>query len=185
MIHTCDRKPEEKFFVGVPALMIFTTMTLSVLSANLSNTEHAAAVLSLLDHYASSPAGGNQPLADYARQHLIASLQQRENVVVVLAYAATTPVGLLIGFEGFSTFQCKPLLNVHDVVVHENYRGQGVAGKLFARAETIARERGYCKLTLEVLSKNISAQAAYRKVGFAAYELDPALGQALFWEKKL
>jgi len=29
------------------------------------------------------------------------------------------------------------------------------------------------------------AQAAYRKVGFAPYSLDPAAGQAEFWQKKL
>lgn len=161
------------------------SMTISVTRANLSNAERAAAVISLLDHYALSPAGGKQALAEYTRQHLISQLQQIKNVVLLLAYDAATPVGLLIGFEGFSSFQCRALLNVHDVVVHEDYRGRGVSGQLFALAENIARERGYCKMTLEVLSNNLAAQSAYRKAGFAAYELDPAMGQALFWEKKL
>ena len=28
-------------------------------------------------------------------------------------------------------------------------------------------------------------QSAYRKLGFSGYQLDPQLGKALFWEKKL
>lgn len=52
-------------------------------------------------------------------------------------------------------------------------------------AETIAQQRGYCKMTLEVLQANQSAQALYRKVGFAGYTLDPSQGQALFWQKLL
>jgi ribosomal protein S18 acetylase RimI-like enzyme len=54
---------------------------------------------------------------------------------------------------------------------------------LLAEVETIARERGCGKLTLEVLEGNEPAKRAYRNFGFDAYQLDPALGQALFWQK--
>ena len=40
-------------------------------------------------------------------------------------------------------------------------------------------------LTLEVLEGNKVAQAAYRASGFAGYELDPEVGRAMFWQKKL
>jgi ribosomal protein S18 acetylase RimI-like enzyme len=52
-------------------------------------------------------------------------------------------------------------------------------------AEQIAIELGCCKLTLEVLEHNYIAQKAYRSFGFAGYELNPNMGKALFWEKKL
>ena len=51
--------------------------------------------------------------------------------------------------------------------------------------ERIAKEKGCCKLTLEVLEGNIVAKKAYEKFGFSSYELDPATGKALFWEKVL
>jgi ribosomal protein S18 acetylase RimI-like enzyme len=51
--------------------------------------------------------------------------------------------------------------------------------------EELAGRLGCCKLTLEVLEGNSIAQAAYRSLGFDAYQLDPSLGKALFWEKKL
>ncbi|MNW03855.1 hypothetical protein D3C71_1998490 [compost metagenome] len=51
--------------------------------------------------------------------------------------------------------------------------------------EGIARERGACKLTMEVLSGNHSALRAYAREGFAAYALDPQMGQAQFLQKLL
>jgi len=56
---------------------------------------------------------------------------------------------------------------------------------MFAEVEAIARERGACKLTLEVLDGNASARAAYRRLGFAAYQLDPTMGHAQFLQKWL
>jgi len=94
-------------------------------------------------------------------------------------------VGTAICFEGFSTVACKPLLNIHDVIVKEKYRGQGIAKKLMSKAEHITIAAACCKLTLEVLTGNASAQAAYKALGFAAYELDPVMGQAMFWQIKL
>jgi GNAT superfamily N-acetyltransferase len=93
--------------------------------------------------------------------------------------------GLINCVEGFSTFAGKPLLNVHDIVVHEDYRRRGIASALLAHVEGVARERGCCKLTLEVLEGNRGARQAYLDFGFQGYQLDPAMGQAMFMEKKL
>ena len=121
---------------------------MQILEADLTNPEHASALVSLLNNYACSPEGGGC-------------------------------------IEGFSTFVCKPLLNIHDVYVSPDFRGQGIAGQLFADAESIAKSRGCCKLTLEVLQGNTRAQAVYTRLGFSGYELTPEMGHALFWEKKL
>jgi hypothetical protein len=40
-------------------------------------------------------------------------------------------------------------------------------------------------LRLEVLSGNDIARKSYQAFGFNAYELDPATGTAMFWEKPL
>ena len=92
---------------------------------------------------------------------------------------------MLTAFEGFSTFNCKPLLNIHDVAVLKEYRGKGVSRSLFNEIETIAKQSNCCKLTLEVLEGNIPAKKAYEKFGFSGYELEPAMGKALFWEKMI
>ena len=146
---------------------------------------HAAALIDLLDHYARDPAGGGEPLSDFARDNLIAELAARPFVFSVLAFDGTTPVGLVNAIEGFSTFACRPLVNVHDVVVAASHRGRGIAAQLFAGVEAIARERGACKLTLEVLSGNRTARALYEKLGFDDYRLDPGMGEAQFLQKWL
>ena len=151
----------------------------------LANPEHRVALLTLLDHYAQDPMGGGAPLSAYARAHLIAELRTRAGYLGLLAYRAGVAVGLANCFEGFSTFAAKPLLNIHDLVVHRDARGRGIAQRLLARAEQEAHTRGCCKVTLEVLSLNRTALASYERFGFRAYQLDPQAGQALFLEKKL
>jgi ribosomal protein S18 acetylase RimI-like enzyme len=87
--------------------------------------------------------------------------------------------------QGFSTFACKPLVNIHDLAVLSGYRGQRIAERMLEMVEAIARERGACKLTLEVLSGNSSAMRLYDRVGFSQYQLDPAAGKAEFLQKWL
>jgi GNAT superfamily N-acetyltransferase len=107
------------------------------------------------------------------------------NCHAILAYVDEEPAGLLISFEGFSTFACKPLLNLHDIVVSGPFRGRGISKLLMNRSEEIARELGCCKMTLEVLSGNTVAQSAYAAFGFEGYQLDAEQGTALFWQKKI
>lgn len=150
-----------------------------------SRAEHCTAFIDLLDHYARDPMGGGGGLGDEARQHLTERLAARGDCVSLLAFVDGQAVGLLNAFEGFSTFAARPLLNIHDIVVHAGWRGRGLSRALLAAAEDLARQRNCCKLTLEVLSGNAVARKAYAACGFAGYELDPRAGQAIFLEKKL
>ncbi len=159
--------------------------TLHVCRADYHNPLHADAVVMLLDAYAQDPAGGGEGLSDFARRRLVPELAARPHAFSVLAFDGEQPVGLVNCIEGFSTFACRPLVNVHDVAVLATHRGQRVGEKMLALVEAISRERGACKLTLEVLQGNRSAITLYERMGFAAYQLDPAMGQAQFFQKWL
>jgi len=159
-----------------------------VCRADYANPRHAQALVALLDAYAQDPMGGGEPLGVFAKHNLIACLAARPQAFSVLAFEAAdekTPIGLVNCIEGFSTFACKPLVNVHDVVVLPAYRGQRVAKRMFALVHAVAQERGACKLTLEVLSGNLGALRLYTRLGFAQYKLDPAAGTAQFLQKWL
>ena len=158
---------------------------IEILEANPLNPVHAKAIVKLLDEYARDPMGGGQPLSEAVKTNLPTALSNRSNAYVILALDGNKPAGLTICFEGFSTFACRPLLNIHDVMVSAGYRGQGLSKRLLEQAEVIARRLDCCKLTLEVLEGNSIAQSAYQSVGFNSYQLDPTMGHALFWEKKL
>ena len=158
---------------------------ITVCRADYANEAHAAALVMLLDAYAQDPMGGGHPLNEFARANLVPALAARPQAYSVLAFEADKPIGLVNCIEGFSTFACRPLVNVHDVAVLAQYRGRGVAASMLALAEELARERGACKMTLEVLQGNAGAVRLYGRIGFAGYQLDPAMGEARFLQKWL
>lgn len=65
--------------------------------------------------------------------------------------------GLLNAFQTVS-IAARPLINVHDLAVVPAFRGQGIGTLVITAMEQIAQERDCCKLTLEVLSGNQTAQ---------------------------
>ncbi len=158
-------------------------MQIDIIKADYKNEQHGQDLVMLLNAYALDPMGGGEALTDDVQHNLVATLAKRNDFLTLLCYVDDKPAGILNCVEGFSTFKCKPLLNIHDCGVLKEYRGLGLSQKLFNKAEKISRERGYCKLTLEVLEGNIVAQNAYKKLGFSGYELDEKMGKATFWEK--
>jgi GNAT superfamily N-acetyltransferase len=146
---------------------------------------HAESFLALLDHYASDPMGGGSGLSAYARRELIDALRVVATFHGALAFVEGGAVGLINCFLGFSTFAARPLLNVHDLVVRDGWRGQGAGQVLLDWAEGRARDLGCCRLTLEVLSNNHRAMNSYRRAGYVPYVLDSAAGQALVLQKNL
>jgi ribosomal protein S18 acetylase RimI-like enzyme len=69
---------------------------------------------------------------------------------------------------------------VHDLAVIKTARGKGIGRKLLERIIEIAKEKDYCKVTLEVRTDNINAQGLYKSLGFI--ECKPVMH---YWEKKV
>jgi ribosomal protein S18 acetylase RimI-like enzyme len=165
-----------------------SALAVHVCRADYAKPRHAQVLVELLDTYARDPMGGGEPLSDFAKANLVACLAARPTAFSVLAFEDADEkqtMGLINCIEGFSTFACQPLVNVHDVVVLAAYRGKRVAEAMFSKVQEMALERGACKLTLEVLSGNQSALRLYERMGFAQYQLDPAAGHAQFLQKWL
>ncbi|TWC23053.1 MULTISPECIES: GNAT family N-acetyltransferase [unclassified Pseudomonas] len=156
-----------------------------VLQASYTNPVHAEAICLVLNGYAQDPMGGGRSLPAEVLLHLPEELAKRPYAFSVLGFVNGEPAGLVNCFEGFSTFACRPLVNIHDVVVMKAFRGLGLSQKMLQKVEDIARQRGCCKITLEVLEGNAVAQASYSKFGFSAGMFDPAHGRMLFWTKPL
>ncbi len=161
------------------------TMSIQVYTADYHNTDDCDAIKRLLNEYAQDPMGGEKALEPEILDELINKLQNIPHALSFILTIDGKPQGLLNAFETLSTFKAKPLLNIHDVYINSQYRGLGLSQKLLNAIEKEAKQRGCCKLTLEVLSENTLAQAAYERFGFSAYELKKETGTALFWEKEL
>lgn len=157
---------------------------IDIVLADYGHPVHAAALVRLLDAYARS--GRRRNAVD--RRGACGPAGRAGGPAAglsVLAFDGEEAVGLINCIEGFSTFACRPLVNVHDVVVAASHRGQRITQRMLARVEQEAVARGACKLTLEVLQGNAPAVRAYAREGFAGYQLDPAFGSALFMQKPL
>lgn len=160
-------------------------MKIEIFKADYHNTQQAIDIGYLLDIYACDPMGGGEALSDEVKSNLAVELSKLPNALSILCYVENKPAGLVNCFIGFSTFKCKPLMYIHDVVVLDDFRGLGLSQKMLNEVENIAREKECCKITLEVLEGNKVAKNAYQKFGFSGYELDPKMGKAMFWEKAL
>jgi ribosomal protein S18 acetylase RimI-like enzyme len=160
-------------------------MQIDISLVDYSNKQQLEDIVTLLDHYSNDLMGGGKPLPESIKIQLPKQLSKIAHSFCVICYIDNNPAGLATCFEGFSTFKAKPLINIHDIVVHTAYRGLGISQKILEKVEQIAQEKGCCKITLEVLEGNKTAQKAYEKFGFRGYELDPQMGKALFWEKNV
>jgi ribosomal protein S18 acetylase RimI-like enzyme len=158
---------------------------IEIVESNYTADEHEKIIVQLLNDYATDIMGGGAELSEKVKTNLVKELEKRENIHTVLAFEDEKPAGLVISIEGFSTFVCQPLLNIHDVVVSPEFRGKGISKMMFKKVEEIAIRLGCCKMTLEVLEGNDVARNLYKSLGFISYELDPKMGKALFLEKKL
>lgn len=160
-------------------------MNIHVIKADYLDEKHAQEIQFLLNSYASDPMGGGKILDENVQKNVVKELAKRPYAFSILAYIDDKPCGLVNCFEAFSTFACRPLINIHDLAVLVEYRGHGISQKMLEKVEEIAVEKNCCKITLEVLCNNEPAKASYQKFGFSDYELDPNAGSALFWQKKI
>ncbi|QEG22497.1 GNAT family N-acetyltransferase [Mariniblastus fucicola] len=160
-------------------------MSVEIQNVDFNDSEQSQQFLMLMDQYACDPMGGGKPLGPVVRDTLVEELQKQSSFNAAIAYVDGQPAGLVNYIEGFSTFAAKPLINIHDLAVHSDFRGRGLSHQLLAFVEKEAEKLGCCKLTLEVLAENLIAKNSYGKFGFEPYQLSEAGGPAQFWQKKL
>lgn len=160
-------------------------MNIEILIADYHNEQHAKDLGFLLNEYAKDPMGANSPLNAGIKDKVASELAKQPGAFSVLAYVNGKPAGLINNLQTFSSFKCKPIINIHDVGVTKEFRGLKLSTKMLDKVEEVAKQRGCCKLTLEVLSGNTPAKNSYKKFGFEGYELDPEMGKAEFWEKSI
>ncbi len=146
-----------------------------------SMPEETQALITLLNHYKAGPMGGS--LHAYSKQQeadLVKMLGTHPSKLILLARYEKEFIGLANCFINIGTFAVKPFINIHDIVVLEEYRGKGIGRQLLDTIVSKAKELGCGKITLEVRDDNISAQALYKSFGFD--ESKPVMH---FWTKYL
>jgi ribosomal protein S18 acetylase RimI-like enzyme len=158
---------------------------IKIIDADLSRVAHQNAIVAMLDVFMRDPDDDGTPLPEAAKRDLIPGLRAHPACYVFLAYSSNAPVGFSICFLGFSTFNARPLLNIHDIFVDSSVRGKGIGRMLLDRIESKARELNCCRLTLEVREDNVGARSLYRKFGFDRATAGQKKVPMEFWRKPL
>ena len=157
----------------------------TIVDADLSRPEHQNALVTMLDAYMRDPMEGGMPPSEQVKRDLVPGLRAHPACHVYLAYHDGVPVGFSICFLGFSTFNARPLINIHDIFVDSSVRGMGIGMLLLERIEAKARELNCCRITLEVRRDNHVARGLYRKVGFDQAAFGAERIPMEFWHKLL
>ena len=144
-------------------------MHLEIREVDFADPVDRAGIVSVLDSYASDRVGGGQSLREEVKGRLVPMLQDHPSALVLLAFADRKPVGIAVCFLGLSTFQARPLLNLHDLAVLPEYRGRGIGRALLHAVEQSANQHDCGKLTLEVQDDNLRARALYKDFGFGDF----------------
>lgn len=158
-----------------------------IVKADLLNPHHQDSILAMMDAYSQDPMGDSKHLSEFARQNLIVGLRNHPTTLVFLAFEGAVPRGIATCFGGFSTFAARPVLSISDFYVDPEFRGRGLGCSMLAAIEREARDRGCCKLTLEVQENNSRARSIYGRFGFAqaVYAADVAGGGSIYMVKPL
>jgi len=145
-----------------------------------NNEYHRIKLVELIDHYITDPMGTGITLSLKGKANLIEGLRNHPSSFVLFIAVNKEIIGLATCFINFSTFQASNYLNIHDLIILQEYRGRGFGKKILEKCIEIAHERGYCKVTLEVRDDNINAKAIYKNLGFK--DSEPFMH---FWTKRL
>ena len=90
---------------------------------------------------------------------------ERPVAEAALAEQDGEPVGFVLWYTTFSTFQCLPGAWVEDLFVRPDRRGAGAGRELLAYVARVAVERGYGRVELAALDWNEPALGFYRTLG--------------------
>ena len=156
---------------------------ISIIEADLKIKEHSDAVILLTKEFSNDHE--NKTQESFTIKNLIKGLRNHPTTIIFIAYKNNYPIGQAICFKGFSTFNAKPLINIHDLYVNKNHRGKGVGSQLINRIEKKAKLLDCCKITLEVVENNLQALKTYDKNGFKYITNSNGKTRKLFLSKKI
>lgn len=101
----------------------------------------------------------------FITKEILEQIIQSENTTLLIA---KDHLGKIIGTLSLVSY-CIPTGNkywIEDVVVDNNYRGQGIGKQLLENALELARKKGALKIDLTSNAKRLEAHQLYKKVGF-------------------
>ena len=137
-----------------------------------ADPDDRAAFARLMAEFAAEPVSASAHLDAAHFGRVADDLARRAGTLVLLAARAESEEteGVLIAFEGYSSFGRTQLFNVHDVHVAPAARGKGLGTAMLEVLADLGREHGFGKITLEVAASNGGAIRLYRRLGYTGLD---------------
>ncbi len=145
-----------------------------------ADADDRAAFVRLMAEFAAEPVSASAHLGASHFERVAADLARRAGTLVLLGASAESEdaEGVLLAFEGYSSFAQAALFNIHDVHVSPAARGRGLGRAMIEALCEIGREHRHAKVTLEVAASNTGAIRLYRALGFTGLDGLPPEGPA-------
>ena len=153
---------------------------MTLLPVDLNKEEHRQQLIRLLNTYMQDEMGGGESMSETLAVKILDGLINYPGYLGFFVLVDEQFAALANCNRNFSTFKAKPLINIHDLIVHPDFRGKGAGTFLLNGIASYAEKTGCCRINLEVRNDNTKAQHLYKKCGFA--ECCPPM---FFWEKNL
>ena len=100
-----------------------------------------------------------------------------------ISFVDNKPAGFAVCFESFSTYRAQRVMNIHDFMVSDSFRGKGVGKAQLNGIEQYCRDNDYLKITLEVSNDNVAAKNLYSSLDYEDYRV--VLKGQQHWQKYL
>jgi len=106
------------------------------------------------------------PPDEAAKRRLeIDALSENPPYLAFVAYLNGKPVGYIIYYYTYSTYDGRRIFFLEDIFVVENARKKGVGKELFSFCLEEAKKKGCCELQWAVLTWNEDAIGFYKRMG--------------------
>jgi len=151
-------------------------MDISVKRIEIGNDEHQEMFKSLFNEYASE-------LPAEIGTTVVNQLFALSYFHGFISFVDNKPAGFAVCFESFSTYRAKKIINIHDFMVSDSYRGKGLGKAQLNGIELYCRENNYVKITLEVDDDNVAAKNLYSSCGYEDFRV--VLKDLHHWQKYL
>jgi ribosomal protein S18 acetylase RimI-like enzyme len=155
-------------------------MSLKIFEGNLNDKTHRINFIRLLNEYILDKMGGGKTFKGRKSEELANDLTDFPTFRLVFATIDEDYIGMAVYFFGYSTFNAKRLINIHDIIVSEKFRNMGIGRSMLEFIIEMAKKYDCCKITLEVRTDNENAKHLYSDLGFI--ESTPVM---LFWHRPI
>jgi len=134
---------------------------------NMDNKRDNESIVLLLNEFMNTTDQTNRAEIDIS---VIDKLKKLSTTKIYLCENSDDIIGIAVCFIGFSTYNQRELLNIHDFFISSDWQGKGIGKKFLQYIDEECIKNNWCRVTLEVCGDNSNAIKLYSDSGYIGNE---------------